>query len=308
MLKKRIIVCIFIIFMLFPACSRNHSEVMFFRKVARETLDNGWVYTFVYEDFKDATADDSDLIKYSFFGINLRYKYDDNYISKVVHTPEEPKKGKPYTEIIIPPFLMLGEGSQGDKNDMQLIEKILDSQKSVGELLALNPDDYTFESVDKEMFFRLMKTALTGEPQKENTDKSYWEKPSDAFFSESAYLSGYKFQIAFLQETGCVDELFIDVLYQNGNGYKDYVQLSDLVENNTATPEQKRAFERIVKITEEIKESENYITNANEYKNETIGGVDFSRLYNFLNNIHTNKFELYHENPRIETIEGTEKS
>ncbi|MGI6744941.1 MAG: hypothetical protein ACOX45_01975 [Acutalibacteraceae bacterium] len=281
---------------------------MFFRKVARETLDNGWVYTFVYEDFKDKKNTDSGLIKYSFFGINLRYKYDDNYINKVVHIPENPEKGKTYTDIITPLFLMLGEGSQAEKNDMQLIEKILDSQKSAEELLALNPDDYTFESVDKEMFFRLMKTALTGEPQKEGEDKSYWEKPCYAFFSEPTYLSGYKFQIAFLQETGCVDELYIDVLYQNGNGYKDYVQLSDLVENNTATEEQKQAFERIVKITEEIKENENYITNADEYKNEMIGGVDFSRLYNFLNNIHTNKFELYHENPRIETIEGTEKS
>ena len=80
------------------------------------------------------------------------------------------------------------------------------------------------------------------------------------------------------------------------------------MENNTATAEQQQVFERIEKITKAIKENENYIVNADEYKNESIGGVDFSRLYNFLNNIHTNKFVLYQESSHIETVEGTEQS
>lgn len=310
-MKKRIAVfIIMIISVLFSACgSRNDEdlEISFYRKVARETLDNGWVYTFVNDGLKDETEDDSDLIKYRFFGMNIRYKYDDNYIQKVIRTPDSKNEAAPYTEITVRPFLMLGEGSQVQKEDMELIAEILDSKNSVDDLLALDPNDYDFKEVDKEMFFRLMRTALTGEPQKEGTDITYWEKPSYAFLNEQAYIDGYKLQIAFLQETGCVDELYIDVLYQTGEGYNDYVQLSDMVDNNTATAEQKQAFDMILKIVDDIKENENYIYNADEYKNKTIGGVDFSRLYVFLNNIHENKFEPYIEgNLVIKTVEGTD--
>lgn len=310
MVKNKIAILVLVIISaFFSACGGTEDfEVKFYRKVARETLDNGWVYTFVNDGLKDENADDSDLIKYSFFGINLRYKYDDNYVRKVVHEPESPDKGKPFTEIIIPPCLLLGDGSEAEKRDMQLIDTILDyKNKSVEDLLALNPDDYEFEVIDKAMFFRLMKTALTSEPQKEGNDQAYWDKPTYAFYTEPTYLSGYKFQIAFLQETGCVDELYIDVLYQTGDDYKDYVQLSDLVDNQTATAEQKQVFDNIVKIVADIKENENFIVNAAEYKDKKIGEVDFSRLYNFLNNIHKNNFKVYNEEPRTQIIEGIEQ-
>ena len=256
----------------------------------------------MYEDLKDETADDSDIIKYSFFGINLRYKYNDDYITKVTHLPED-SDDRAYTQIITPTFLALGEGSDAEKRDMQLIESILDSSKTVDELLALNPDDYEFEVVDKNMFFRLMTTALTGEAHKESSNLSYWEKPSYAFMSEKMYIDNYKFQIAFLQGAGCVDELYIDVLFKNGEGYKDYVQLSDMIDNNTATEEQKQAFETITKIVNDIKENENYIVNADEYKDKTIADIDFYRLYDILNDIHENNFEPYYENPHVEIIE-----
>ena len=292
----------------FSGCGSKELEVAFYRKVARESLENGWVYTFVNEGYKDENADDSHLIKYSFFGMNIRYKYDDNYIQKIVREPES-DRGHTITQIVVPPFLALGDGSEAEKRDMQLIDSILDYEnKSVEDLLALDPDDYSFEVIDKEMFFRLMKTALTSEPQKESKDITYWDKPGHAFLTEPMYLSGYKFQIAFLQETGCVDELYIDVLYQTGDGYKDYVQLSDMVDNQTATAEQKQAFATIRSIVDDIKESESYIANADGYKEDVIGGVDFSRLYNFLKNIHENKFELYTEDPHVETIEGTAES
>lgn len=304
--KKTMLIGLILSMVMLSSCGFN---VKFYRKIARETLNNGWVYTFENDGYKDKNADDSDLIKYSFSGINLRYKYDDNYIQNIVRIPESERGGDPYTEITVPPFLMLGEGSDAEKRDMELIEKILDSKNSVEDLLALDPDDYEFEVVDKEMFFRLMRTALTGEPQKESKIKSYWEKPSYAFLNEQTYIEGYKFQIAFLQGTGLVDELFIDVLYRTGDGYKDYVQLSDLVENNTATEEQKQVFDVITKIRSDIKEQDIYIANADDYKDKVIGNIDFSRLYVFLSNIHENKFDEYLEGPMvIKTVEGTDAS
>lgn len=314
MKNKIIFVVLIIISILFSSCNNsflnkdntNSLDVKFFRKVAREQLNDGWVYSFVYEDYKDMNADDSTLIKYRFYGINLRYKYNDNYIEKITHISSDPLEGKSYTQYITPTFLQLGKGSEAEKRDMELIKNILDSKKSVEDLLSLNPDDINFESVNKDIFFKLMEDALCGEPQKEGTDISYWEKPAYAFLSEPSFLSGYKFQIAFLQETGCVDELFIDVLYETGNGYKDYIQLSDLIENNAATEEQIQIYNHIQKITANIKEYENFIVDSENYKNSNIGGVDFSRLYEFLKNIHENKFDLYIESPHIETVEGIE--
>jgi hypothetical protein len=308
-LKKWALLFVAISLLFLAACDGNAGEaerfeVNFFRKVARESFDTGWVYTFVYEDYKDETADDSDIIKYNFYGINLRYKYNDAYIQKTVRKSES---GAIFTETVIPPFLALGDGSDAEKRDMALIETMLDYKtKSVADLLALHPDDYTFEAIDKAAFFRLMNAALTGEAQKEGTDPAYWDKPSYAFFAEPAYFGGYKFQIAFLQETGCVDELHIDVLYQTGEAYNAYVQLSDLVENNTATEEQKQAFHMIAEIENGIKENENFMYAADMYKDEKGGVLDFSRLYVFLKNIHENAFELYLEDPHVERVEEME--
>lgn len=305
--KKKVRVIFFIVFAivltLFSSCGKNEeeTEVQFFRKIARERLDNGWVYTFVYGDWKDEDADDSDIIKYMFYGVNIRYRYDDDYVETIVHEPESPEGGLRVIEY--PSCLIAGHGLEAEARDMALInETILEKSKSVDELLALTPGDYEFESIDEEMFLRLMKTALTGEPHKENPDMTYWEIPPWALYSEQAYLSGYKFQIGYMMGTGCVDELFIDVLYPTGDGFRDYAQLSDLVDDGRATEEQKQVFEKLQGIAEEIKENESFIWGAEDYRDEQIGDIDFSRLYSFLKNIHENKADGYLCDPVIETV------
>lgn len=304
--KLVLLVLLSVVMVVFSSCGKKEAEVAFFRKVAREVLDNGWVYTFVYEDLKDEDADNSDGIKYIFYGMNIRYRYDDDYAETIVHEPESPDQGQCVIERVYPSCLITG-GTEAEARDMRLINKtILDSSKRVDDLLALNPEDYEFESIDKEMFFRLMRKALTGEPQKENPDMSYWEKPSWALYSEQAYISGYKFQIGFMQETGYVDELYIDVLYSTGDGFRDYVQLSDLVEDGKATKEQKLAFEKIQSIVDGIKENESYIWGAEDYQNEQIGDIDFSRLGSFLKNIHENKFDYYFCDFITETVGADE--
>lgn len=293
---------VFLIVLLFTSCNEKVDSA-FYRKVARETLDNGWTYVFVHEGLKDPNADESGVIRYNFFGMNIRYKYDDAYIQKIVHKPGPTDKWKTFTEIYTPPFLTFGEGPEAEKRDREKIDAILNDNKNPEDLLALNPDDYTFEVLDKDMFFRLMKTALTSEPQKEGQDITYWEKPSYAFLTEPTYIDGYKFQVVFLQETGCVDELYIDVLYKTGKGLKDYTQLSDLVDAQTATPEQQRAFDEIKEIVKTAKQSESFLPDS-AIKKLKIGELDFSRLYNFLKNIHENKFELYIEDARVDKVEG----
>ncbi len=276
---------------LLVSCNRNYSDdhnsnatseeyyVPFYRKVARQTLDNGWVYTFVRDGMKD--GDDSEIFKYSFKGINIKYKYAEKY------------GGISSANDLITGCLLFGSGSDAEKRDAQLIASILSNDKTDEELLALNPDDYTFEVIDKEIFFSLMREALLGEPQKEGTDPNYWNKPEYAFLTEKMYQDDYKFQICFLNETGLIDELYIDVLYKTGEGKMEYDQLSDLVASGKATSEQLEAFELIASITNDIKKNVSYIANADSYRNRTVGQIDFSRLYDFLENLHNNRFENY---------------
>jgi hypothetical protein len=268
-----------------------------YRKVARKVQDDGWVFTFVNNG--DKSGDDSDILKYQFYGINIRYKYNDDYVQEITHVSE---RGTTVTERKVPAILIWGSASEEQKRDMQLIDTILSNDRTAEELLALNPDDYTFEALDQEMFFELMRTALTSAPQKEGTDLDYWDKPTYAFYVEPEFIDDYKFQVAFLQETGCVDELFIDVQYRTGDEYDDYIQLSDLVDAGTATKEQQEVFEKISSIVEDIKEQENFIVDAESYKDLEIGEIDFSRLYTFLNNIHENKFDLYEEDAITQVI------
>lgn len=249
------------------------------------------MYSFVYTWVKEPDPSADDNWYYEFFGFNIRYKYHPNYVSRVVHEPEDPEKGKTYTEITYPAALLIGDGSAAEARDMTLIGGMIDRDKTPDELLALDPDDYTFESVDKEMFFRLMRQALTGQPQKEgpipedDTQVSYWNLPTWAMMVEPDYTSGYRFQIALMNETGCIDLLYIDVQYKTGDGYADYVQLSDLVENGSATDEQRQAFELLQKLARDIEESENLLIDAEDYMDAEIAGLDFFRLYTFLKDV-----------------------
>lgn len=319
MVKKSIgflLALVLVLTMMFSGCTRkldmdktnkdetNSDEAVvpgFYRKVAREMTEDGWVFSFVSEGDKDTETDD-DLHLY--FGINLRYQYKEGYIETI---SQETSRGTIY-QTYAPGILIFGKGSEAQKRDRAILDDLLHTGKTVEELLALNPEDYTFEELDGEMFFRLMRTALTGEPQKEATKQSYWDKPRYAMLVEPTYVDGYKFQVAFLQETGCVDELYIDVLYQTGEEYDAYVQLSDMVDDGTATQEQQEAFAKIRAIVEEIKEAEDYTSGAESYRNMVLGGIDFSRLYTFLYNIHINNYNMYIADPVILDSEGNEAS
>lgn len=282
---KRLLLTIlsFLCIFLFVSCSKeqnkqNENKWYFSKNIAREVCDDGWVYTFDYLYLKNDYKDDG-IIPFAFNGINLRYKY------------SKSEKGKENSAHSIQ--ILGNSDSSALKHDMNLISDILDYENgkvTKDELLLLNPDDINFEEIDKNLFFKLMNNALNGEAHKEG---NYFTLPSYALLSEPEYLNDYKFQIGFLADIGCVDVMFIDVLYKQGDDYNDYVQLSDLVDNATATPEQNQAFELMKNIANGIVANNDMKFGVDENKNKTIGQIDFSRLYTFLEDIENNNYNKY---------------
>lgn len=269
-------------------------DIVWQEKVARRELDNGWFFSFVQYTYKD--GDDSELCRYNFFGVNLRYRFDDAYRQIQWHEKDDPNPNvQQYDDYLqnpagsgsdaslsVPRYLSWGQGSAAQRRDAEKIEAILTNDKEPEDLLALDPADYEFETIDKDLFFGLMREALTGAPHEERTDLNYWEHQPLDVLVEPEWEDGYRFQIGYLMSSGCVDELFIDVLYQTGEGYADYVQLSDLVEDGTATPEQQEAWALIQTLTEQIKETEHFLARTDLYRDKTVSGIDFNRLLRFL--------------------------
>ncbi|MDE6707705.1 MAG: hypothetical protein K2O52_06070 [Oscillospiraceae bacterium] len=268
------------------SCSNNKNESyedawVFNKKVARQTYDDGWTYTFDYLYMKDGFEDEG-VIPFTFTGINLRYRY-----SNDVSFEQEANNQIPVIQILG------NNGSPEIEHDMQLVSDILDYEHgnvTEEELLKINPDDITFEELDKELFFSLMDEALNGEEHKVG---KYPDIPTYALLTEPEYLDGYKFQIGFLADMGCVDVMFIDVLYECGNDYNDYIQLSDSIDDGNATSEQVQAFELLELISNGVVEENNLMYGCDTYENEVISEIDFSRLYTFLDDIESNNYGKY---------------
>ena len=272
-------------------------NVWIYEKIARKVTEDGWVFTF--EEYGSKIGETSNLCRYSFSGCNLRYRYDDACVQTVTHSTDG---GVTIRERRIPAMLDWGYGSPEQQRDQELIETILTNDREPEDLLALDPEDYRFESIDGALFFGLMREALTGERHAEGTYYAYWEMPEKAFLTEPVTLDGYKLQIAYLSTLGCVDEIYIDVIYPTGDGYRDYVQLSDLVEAGEATPEQREAFALLRQICARIKAEDSFLAGAEDYRSKVLGGVDFSRLERFLHNLHENKWEQYQVDDIYEEI------
>ena len=274
--------------------SEDKIEWPFEQKVSYIVEEDGWVYSFSYTYDKGELNDDG-LIPYNFMGVNLRYRYNEDYVTTVTFMEDGEKK----TKIVPQTIQMLGEANNSDiKSDMEEIANILKYQGgevTTQELLDLTVDDLTFKQLDENIFIELVQAALKGEVHKEG---NYDYLPKYALLTESEYLNDYKFQVGFVSSVGCIDVIYIDVLYRTGNNYDSYKQLSDIIDSGTASDEQKKIYNMIEEITIGIVENNNILYALEEYEDEIIDNIDFSRLYSFLKEIEENNYYKYVIEPR----------
>ncbi len=291
-------ICVFvgiIIAFTFVACSGPISdqsedvEWSFSKKIAREICSDGWVYTFDYFYLKNGQDKDT-LIPFVFNAINLRYRYNEDYTTTIEVIEDGEKVIKTVPNVI----QILGESnSKPIKRDMEKIGDLLGytgDPPSLDELLSLTSEDIEFEELDERIFLELLNKALSGDAHAEG---NYSYLPTFALLTEPQYIDNYKFQIGFLCEIGCIDVIFIDVLFKTGTEYNDYVQLSDLFENNTASYEQQQAYRVIESISKGIVENNNLMHSFEDNHEKVIADIDFSRLFVFLSNIENGNYVQY---------------
>lgn len=258
--------------------------------------DDGWVYVFINkytEGVADYGSSDPACIPFMFRGINLRYRYSEDFTR--THEYED-NKGNLIAEAVLQSTLILGESdSQAERQDMDTIAKYLGYDRAgklytTAELLALTPEDLQFTYLDPNMFLGLLQECLTAE---NNPRGEYYNLPSWALFTEPIYLDDYKFQIGLIGGLGTVEVLMLDVLYKTGDGLTDYVQLYDLVKAGTATEEQVTLLNTLQEIEQGVVESNDLQYGIDAYRSSVIADVKLSRLYGMLKNIMEDNYGQY---------------
>ncbi len=260
--------------------------VAFQRKIAHIMCDDGWCFQFVEEKNKPGLMEDHRACV--FLGFNLRYRYDEDYA-----ITEELMDGNKLIaiETYLPSGMIWQEGPESHKRDSAIIHDFFELSEE--EMLQADPKDYSFEALDKDMFFELVHTALEGDPEEVGSFEYLTTLPSFAMTAEPEYLDGYKIQIGYIEPMGNIDELFIDICYQTGDAYHDYVQLSDMVEDGSASPEQAEAYRKLKEIERAIVEHNQLNYGAESYRTLELGGIQFERLATYLENLHQGKYEGY---------------
>ena len=242
-----------------------------------DAAGDGWITTFEYEDAKDRSeAPDSDSYpRYDYTICNVRY-WDNDPVLIYMRPPHQ-------TGIKSGQYRNAGYVSDAGalERDLDKIAGILKTGTKPEELLALDPASIEFEALDKDQFFRLMRTALTEDIREPDRQRSFDGLYDENYYREMVFLEGYIFRVSLLWGWGFMDEVFIDVAIGNEN---DYVLLSDLVEQGKATAEQQEAYALMRQTAESLKGREfepNY--GAEAYKDTVIGTIDFGRLYDMMN-------------------------
>ena len=299
MLLKRISLALagYILLLCLCSCASPVEEQrQFVARKACLVADDGWAYVFTSKyaegDADFGSASDT-YVPFTFYGINLRYRYSQAYTTEY---PTTDNTGQTVMKQVLQSTLILGNSdSQAEREDMDKIAQYLGYERdgtyySTAELLSLTETDLGFTCLDGEMFLSLMRQCLESEP---TAPGPYPLLPSWALFTEPVYLDDYKFQIGLIGGFGTVEVLVLDVLYRTGEGLTDYVQLYDLVCAGTATAEQVLLLDTLREIEQGVAASGDLLWGQDKYGGQEISGIRLERLYGMLKNISINQYQNY---------------
>ncbi len=252
------------------------------RRFAYELLDDDWVAIFRYDYVEDNTIP----YVFSFVINNMRCRYNEEWSETLTENTDE--KGDPvyfisYTKNPVKSWFSVNDARRKDR---EKIKVLFEQGLSPEQMLAISEDSLQFEELDKDLFLRLIRKALTEEQAPE---RDVPKRRLDYFYSmeyESSFRDDYKFQICYLMSLpGYLEKIVIDVLYKTGEAYNDYDQLSDLVRDGKASTEQQEAYALIRKIEDAVVAQNRFDALCDEYEELELGGIDFGRLWQFMQDL-----------------------
>ena len=237
----------------------------------------------------------------TFIGLDLRHRYEEGRWAEVYQQESVGGEDRYMINRVQATGRWFGQGSDAEKRDRKLVNEIL--KKALDPAISGDPDpaDYSFEVLDKDLFFDLLKEALAAAPD-EWTGKRRDSTLSTEILVEPEWQDGYRFQIISPVRQSGIDEVYIDVLYKTGDGFNDYVQLSDLAEEGKADSLQQELFLLLQDVRAAIKEKNSFTAMEAVLKEKSIEGVDLGRLITFLQDLERSDLsvlEKYHDDPAI---------
>ena len=268
----------------------------YFQRASYTDEEKGWYYTIIFTGYPGV----NDPYSASFVGIDLRHRFAENSWSEAYQTGFD-QNGERYYQInrLRSQYICFGS-SDAEKRDRKLVneilKKILDPSTNGGEP---DPADYTFEVLNKEMFFDLLKQTLTDAPVMTSDKKHSGVMSPIGTYVEPEWQDGYRFQIIGAERTDGIDEIYIDVLYKTGEAYNDYVQLSDLAEAGKANAAQQELFALLQEVRAAVKEENSFTAMEVVLSEKEIEGIDLGRLNAFLQDLEEGKTDNYYEDPSI---------
>lgn len=296
--------------------AKNENDVVewkFSYLTANEFHEDGWFFCFNKIFFKDDSENVS-VIPYSFSALNLRYRYVDQQSGTVQKNNGEDADQResdqnPTAEAanasgeaiesesdyddqwdgLYNNIVRYGQFSGIAVEDMNYIDSLL-CDATDEELLALRAEELPFTEIDPEWFVQLVRRALTGEAHREGN----YVDIGDILLAEPEFVDGYKFQIGCVVSMGCIDAMYIDVLYESDTAPHGYIQLSDMVDAGLATAEQAELFSLLQSISCGAMSDNDLLYGYDENNRKELTGVSLFRLYDCLKDMETNNLERYY--------------
>lgn len=244
----------------------------FYTKNAIRVTEDGWVYFLNHEWTKEHIEESNSSYLYGAY--NLKYKHLDGYdIPMINHQTGEVMQ---YLEADMP-YLACNQNAD---EEIRALSDFLQRKAFQAPITAADLDGLKFNYIDRDDVVSLFNQMITSENLPEG---KYGYLPEASIKQEESLLSGYRWQVGQFGCLGNIQQLDIELLYE------DDIHLSDLVKEGKATEEQKKIQEKIEQIEAKILKEQNLLA-AEEENKETLGGIRFERLQTLLQKVeNTNK-------------------
>lgn len=239
--------------------------------------EDGWIYYIHVTKFEGENK-----LSYEFDGVNMKYYRLDGY-----YIPMYDENDKEIGQCGTEPMLSY---SKKTEKDVESVVKYLE-KKQFGD------NDITEQDM-KELKLTSVSKKDVVEIYNKLNDLEYIDVGADI---DMLYLSFHdiqqkniddktKLQVAYYNPSGGIRRMHIDILYNN-NGKDEY--LSDLVENGTASQQQKDLYINLGKIGQSVIDNQSFAVEKN-FTN--LQGKEYDALFKYLNETDKNLMEYIQDN------------